>query len=321
MGRRTNWRQDLSQPRPVQLTDLSSQNLANARLAQFPLEQQAREASISRAAAAEAHARYQLGKEIETDRQRTAFYNGLQELEKNLNAQGLPIGTKGHAEAYAAYAHEFPLARSSSDVDQTLKLHAVVNDDQAALAQRMQQKIDAGEAVGLQPEGASFIKGGDVDVRFSKPGTAIPGNVAQRHARVQGQIQGFTDESAQQQAANIAAGKANVPYTNANLLHAAQVESALLEQRFPGLVQPQAAASPDQRDQPAPDQSVSAPMPTDTPSAMPVATASPAATAAPSATPINHSDALDWANANPNDPRAAVILQRAQSAMPQDEGQ
>lgn len=151
------------------LPDLSRENAANARLAQFPLEQQARQAQIDRASAAEAKARYDLGKQIETDRQKTAFYNGLQELESNLNQQGYGIGTKQHSEAFAAYAHAFPLARSSADVDKTLQLHAKVNDDQAALSQRLQQSMDAGKALGLTPQGASFVKGGDVDVRFQTP--------------------------------------------------------------------------------------------------------------------------------------------------------
>jgi len=154
------------------LPNLSQQNAANARLAQFPLEDQARQAQIDRANASEAKARYDLGKQIETDRQKTAFYNGLQELESGLNSQGYGIGTKQHAEAFAAYAHAFPLARSSADVDKTLQLHAKVNDDQAALSQRLQQSMDAGKALGLTPQGASFVKGGNVDVRFQTPKSA-----------------------------------------------------------------------------------------------------------------------------------------------------
>lgn len=192
---RMNWRQNLSQRREVQQPQQPKIQVVD------PLAQEARMAQISRAQAAEAHARYQMGKEIETDRQRTAFYNGLQELEQ----KAPPIGTKEHAEAYAAYAHEFPLARSSADVNQMLKLHATVNDEQAALKQRI--------------------------IDLSPP----PEKIAQRYARVQGDIQQFTDESSQQEAANIAAGKANVQYTNAPKLHAAQTEAQLLETQYPTL--------------------------------------------------------------------------------------
>ncbi len=165
----TRYRLPQAAPAPVTLPSFDRSNAVNARLAQFPLENEARQAQIDRANASEAKARYDLNKQIETDRQSAAFYNGLQELEQNLNQHGYGIGTKEHAEAFAAYAHEFPLARSSSDVQQTLKLHALVHDDQATLTNRMQQSIAAGQALGLQPQGASFVKGGNVDVRFTQP--------------------------------------------------------------------------------------------------------------------------------------------------------
>ncbi len=142
------------------------------RLAQFPLENEARQAQIDSAQAREAKARYDLSKQIETDRQKAAFYNGLQEVESYLDSKGYKIGTKEHAEAFAAYAHEFPLARSTKSVQDTLKVHALVADDQAALTQRLQTSIDAGKALGLTPQGASFVKGGNVDVRFTQPGAA-----------------------------------------------------------------------------------------------------------------------------------------------------
>jgi hypothetical protein len=240
-------------PAPV-LPDLSRQNAVNARLGQFPLEQEARQAQIDRASASEAKARYDLTKQIETDRQRTAFYNGLQELEQNLSQRGFGIGTPQHAEAFAAYAHEFPLARSSADVNQTLKLHATVNDEQAALKQRM--------------------------LELSPP----PEKIAQRYARVQGDIQQFTDESAQREAANIAAGKANVQYTNAPKLHAAQTEAQLLERQYPQL-SPNGTSETDTTQAPS-----TAPVPTMdtqviTPDATDTSTPS-AAVVAPSVTPV-----------------------------------
>jgi hypothetical protein len=275
-------------PAPV-LPDLSRQNAVNARLGQFPLEQEARQAQIDRANASEAKARYDLTKQIETDRQRTAFYNGLQELEQNLSQRGFGIGTPQHAEAFAAYAHEFPLARSSTDVNQTLKLHATVNDEQAALKQRM--------------------------LELSPP----PEKIAQRYARVQGDIQQFTDESAQQEAANIAAGEANVQYTNAPKLHAAQTEAQLLERQYPQLSQngeTDTTQAPSTAQVPTMDTQVITPDATDTGSP----NAAPSVTPVPVPPTVDHSAALDWANANPNDPRAAVILQRAQPQN-QDEGQ
>ena len=173
------------------LPDLSRQNAVNARLGQFPLEQEARQAQIDRATASEAKARYDLTKQIETDRQRTAFYNGLQELEQNLTRSGYGIGTREHAEAFASYAHEFPLARSSTDVNQTLKLHAIVNDDQAALKQRMLQ--------------------------LSPP----PEKIAQRYAKVQGDIATFSSDP-----------------SKASDLNGALVESDQIERAYPQLKVP-----------------------------------------------------------------------------------
>src|SRR4029077_10337905 len=141
---------------------------------------------IDRASAAEAKARYDLTKQIETDRQRTAFYNGLQELEQNLSQRGFGIGTREHAEAFAAYAHEFPLARSSTDVNQTLKLHAIVNDEQAALKQRI--------------------------LELSPP----PEKISERYSRVKGNLsdaeQALAFDVERQKQSNITAKKANEPY-------------------------------------------------------------------------------------------------------------
>ncbi len=150
--------------------------LATERLNQIPLQNAAREAQIAHARASEAEVRVRIRKQINTDNQKAAFYDGLQELESNLDARGMPIGSKGHSEAFAAYAHEFPLARSTKSVQDYLKLHSAVNDDQAALTQRMNQSIQAGQSLGLTPEGASFIKGGQVDVRFRQPGTDTEGS-------------------------------------------------------------------------------------------------------------------------------------------------
>lgn len=302
-----------ARPAAPTLPDLSRQNAVNARIGQFPLENEARQAQMDAAQAREAKARYDLSKQIETDRQRTAFYNGLQELETNLSKQGMGIGTRGHAEAFAAYAHEFPLARSSADVQHALKLHSLVNDDQAALKARM---------VGILPP---------------------PEKIAQRYARVQGTLNQYQTalqaDIKRQEKANIDAKLPNVPY-NPNLdnesriinsnIAGAQTESGFLERSYPqlqptdqvqtapanpqgvqlapGYGQPIAAPSqttapvaPDVQPSPAPDQT-----PIYTPSPSPEATATP-----------DHSAAINWATSNPNDPRAQVILSRAQAAMPQ----
>ncbi len=187
------------------LPDMARENAINARVGQIPLQNEVREAQLARAQAAESNARYNLTKKIETDRQRTAFYNGLEELETNLNKQGMGIGTRGHAEAFAAYAHEFPLARSSADVQQALKLHSLVADDQAALKARMLEMMPP------------------------------PEKIAQRYARVQGDIKGFQDLSKVEEAANVSKKLADVPFSKAPDLHAAQREAELLERSYPQL--------------------------------------------------------------------------------------
>ncbi len=300
-----------SRPAAPVLPDLSRQNAANAKLAQFPLENEARQAQIDAAQAREARARYDLSKQIETDRQRTAFYNGLQELESNLSKQGMGIGTRGHAEAFAAYAHEFPLARSSADVQHALKLHSLVNDDQAALKARMQ---------GMLPP---------------------PEKIAQRYARVQGTLNQYQTalqaDIKRQEKTNIDAKLPNVPY-NPNLdnesriinsnIAGAQTESSFLERSYPQLQtsdQTQVSPPNPQGVQLAPGygQPVAQPSQTPVPEAPDVQPqTTPVYTPAPSpestATP-DHSAAISWANANPDDPRAQVILGRAQAALPQPE--
>lgn len=169
---RYNWRDNLSQPRalPVETLDqTTARNLAIARASQFPLENEARQAQLARSVAAEAKSRYELSKQIETDRQRTAFYNGLQELESNLDQRGFPIGTREHAEAFAAYAHAVPLARSSKDVQDYLKLHAAIADDQAALTDRIKNAKSAVEAAGERPREFIIGQKGEVGVHTGQP--------------------------------------------------------------------------------------------------------------------------------------------------------
>lgn len=212
---RTRWQDNLSVDRftPDELltADLRRQRLQQ-QIQQAPLEQQLKEFQLTRSQSQEAKARYDLQKEIETDRQKTAFYNGLQELEAGLRDRGYGIGSKEHAEAFATYAHEFPLARSAADVQQTLKVHAVIADEQAALEARMRELAPAPEKIG------------------------------ERYARVQGQIQGFTDESAKEEAENIKHKLPDVPFTQAPKLHAAQAEAALLEKQYPVLKPTEPAA-------------------------------------------------------------------------------
>ncbi len=147
--------------------------LATERLNQIPLQNAAREAQIAHARASEAEVRVRIRKQINTDNQKAAFYDGLQELESNLDARGMPIGSKGHSEAFAAYAHEFPLARSTKSVQDYLKLHSSVHDDQAALQARTEMAlkagVEAGKAQGIDArvKGFGITKSGEPSVQFS----------------------------------------------------------------------------------------------------------------------------------------------------------
>jgi len=214
----SRYRLPVAAPAAPALPDLSRQNAINARLGQFPLENEARQAQLDAAQAREAKARYDLSKQIETDRQRTAFYNGLNELETSLTQRGFGIGSREHAEAFASYAHEFPLARSSADVQNTLKVHALVADDQAALKQRMNELLPP------------------------------PEKIAQRYARVAGTVDQYEAELkgdiARQAKAN--AGTPNVPYNPAfdpaaatiwGNLQGAKQEKNQIEQAYPQMNQ------------------------------------------------------------------------------------
>lgn len=250
---------------PIQRTDPVIQqqrrNINAERLAQFPLENEARQAQLDAAQAREAKARYDLSKQIETDRQRTAFYNGLNELEQNLSKRGFGIGSREHAEAFASYAHEFPLARSTTDVQNTLKVHALVADDQAALKQRMNELLPA------------------------------PEKIAQRYARVAGTVDQYEAELkgdiARQAKAN--AGTPNVPYNPAfdpaaatiwGNLQGAKQEKNQIEQAYPQMNQ-----QPTNVELPSPAPSVQQ-NPAQTP-ALPTTTIAPNDTVVPTPTPTH----------------------------------
>ena len=51
-------------------------------------------AQVAHIQSSEAKARYELAKEIETDKQKAAFYAGVPELESALNTRGFPRGIK-----------------------------------------------------------------------------------------------------------------------------------------------------------------------------------------------------------------------------------
>ncbi len=116
----------------------------------------------------------------------------------------------------------------------------------------------------------------------------------------------------------MAANKPNVPFSKAPLLHAAQTEASLLERSYP-----QIAPIPQQDNV----QPTTSPQPTVASSLSPTPTAEPIYTPSPSPEStqpvVDHSAAISWAQSNPDDPRAQVILSRAQAAQPtpQDEEQ
>src|SRR6266478_1318945 len=235
MGRRSNWRQTLSQDRFTPEQVLGQQLLNQRRaeqLSQIPLQNELREAQLSRSQSTEAQGRYKLQKEIETDRQKAAFYNGLQELESSLNSRGFPIGTKEHAEAFAAYAHEFPLARSSADVDKTLAVHAKVNDDQAALTQRIQTAIGA-VPEGYKPQDVTITATGAPSIRF---GSGAPNQQAiDRYAKLQGMITSHLEGAAGEATMNAGKNISNKPYTQAIPFHSTVAEANMLRSQYPTL--------------------------------------------------------------------------------------
>lgn len=285
---RYNWRDNLSQPRytpdQIQAQQLRNQ-AAQIRIDQAPLQQEAREAQLARAQGAEAQARYKLQKEIETDRQKAAFYNGLQELESTLEQRGWRIGTKEHAEAFASYAHAFPLARSSADVNKTLEIHAKVNDDQAALSQRIQTALGA-VPEGYTPKGLTVTGTGQPSVQFSTG--EVPEKVKLRYGFLQSNITGHLSEAQKQ------AGKATLPdqpYEHAGQLNANVDEANFLREQYPdlppvkGLIMSDTGMGiPKAGKQPSADIAA----PTATPTVAPTATPTPAESqdvAAPTATP------------------------------------
>ncbi len=248
-GRRT-WRDELSADRYDQgqlESQALRQQLLEQQVANLPLSREEQQLKFTHAQSQEAKARYDLNKEIETDRQRTAFYNGLQEVESYLNNNGAPIGTQKHAEAFAAYAHEFPLARSSADVQQMLKLHANINDDQAALTQRIAARQAAAQAAapGQKAELSSITESGEPTLRFKS--AEVPEEAILRYGKMKGDVAQnealLLHDIKRQAEAN---QTPNIPYNPAfdeksakiaGDLAASKAELGILTQKHPQLIQ------------------------------------------------------------------------------------
>jgi hypothetical protein len=224
MAGRRRWQDQLSVDRftPDELLtrDLQQQRLQQ-QISQAPLQQQLKEFQLTRAQSAEAKAQYDMNKEIQTDRQKAAFYNGLPELENGLAQMGHQIGSRGHAEAFASYAGQFPLARSSSDIQETLKTHGKIADDQAAFDQRLRQ--------------------------FAPP----PEKIAERYSLLQGSIIQHQTQAKAELAAKLAGGTIGKntftkgdtsPYSGTAALLGNQFEARSLEQNYPTLLSPEEQA-------------------------------------------------------------------------------
>ncbi len=302
------------------------------------------QAQLSKDQADIAESNRKLANGIERDRQRQAYYDGAHQLEQELAAHQIHKGSQQYADAFSEFASGFPDARASQDVREDMKYHSLVHDDQAALTQRLQTSIDAGKALGLTPQGASFVKGGNVDVRFTQP-TAADTEGSDPEAELfksrgltkaqflnplnakQGVINDkndFVTNFAPGQVANAIQFQAGSSKTDEakTVTHVMPLQEfnayrqGLGQQPLPAFQYPGATPAPTVAPTAAPVQ------PSATPDQTPIYTPSPSPEA--TSTP-DHSAAISWAQSNPNDPRAQVILSRAQAAIPQttpqDEGQ
>ncbi len=207
-----------------------------------------------------------------TLRQGAAFYAAKPVLEKYLRDNNLPVGSPGHAEAYANFAAQFPYAlRYLPDVAKTVQEHAEVHD----LKSKLDQSLQALRGAQLGPgESGTVNAAGEPSVSSRAP---VDQQVVARYSKVQGELSGAkalqTSEIARQAKAN--AGTPNVPYNPADPLAvpiearitAAETESNLLRQHLPALT---SAAQPA-----AASQQTAAPIPTAAPVATPDATPIP----------------------------------------------
>lgn len=210
-------------------------------------------------AALEFQGRAQLDKEHnETQllREGAAFYAGKATLQKYLNDNGFTKGSPEYAAAYGSYASQFPAALAHlPNVAATVKDESAVHD----LKAQLNQGVEALNSLTLKPgQTARVDASGQPSVSSGAP---VNEAVAQRYARVQGDLSGYKAKQAGEIARQATANKGtpNVPYDVTNE-KAAPIESGIsaseneikfLESQFPALksaapstVAPPPAATP-----------------------------------------------------------------------------
>lgn len=129
-------------------------------------------------------------------------------------------------------------------------------------AEQMRNAIQFARETGQQIQSDQLTKSGRLDFRFQPTQAAStkppPSNVIARYEKLKADVQYHNDQSNVERSANIAAGKANVPYSKSANLNASRSELAALEQRFPQL-------NPNPTPQPATAQPTATVQPTATP--------------------------------------------------------
>jgi len=101
-------------------------------------------------------------------------------------------------------------------------------------SEQMRNAIQFAQQTGQRIVSTQTTKSGRMDFRF-KPDSEVPTPIITRYEKLKADLQYHNDQSNTERDANIAAGKANVPYSKSANLNASRTELAGLEQRFPQL--------------------------------------------------------------------------------------
>jgi hypothetical protein len=247
----------------------------------------------SEAELAGAQFNYNFWKDNELRRQTTAYYTAMPALQESLKQNGIYPGSQRYAAEMAAFAAEIPDAVTHNEaIRKDLQGYAKVDASQAEITNRLNTVTSALNQAGQRPTSFSTTASGGVDVKATRPMDDAQKDLKDSHGITRTQFETFDPNSA-------FLGQVDEKGTFTKSNTGSHIQFTALKD---GKANPVTMTVPEFNRykeafgmQPIQPQALQG---------TPVTGNTPTLSATP-----DHQAALDWANANPNDPRAAQILQ------------
>lgn len=232
--------------------------------ARLPLNDALKVAQLQKAQAQlEFEGRAQLDAErtqANTLRQGAAFYAAKPVLEKYLRDNNMPVGSPGHAEAYANFASQFPFAlRYLPDVAKTVQEHAEVHDlkakmDQAIKAVPEGQRVSGvtlgtNQQVGIQTRPAEMPPDEKTVLSYATTQSKLAGAKSLQQAEIARQAKANTTPNTPYNPMDTSQGTNSAASIEASI-KAHEIASSILEKQYPQL--PALAAAQQKTNTPAP---------------------------------------------------------------------